>query len=123
MGKINSQTMKENNVRLLLNTVRKSGPISRSALARQLGLTSPAVTNIVSALLQDRLLIETGYTDSRLGRKPVLLDINPGVRHLLGMVLTTEAATVILTDFQAKILTARSVPSARCPERKRSLLR
>ena len=60
MGKINSQTMKENNVRLLLNTVRKSGPISRSALARQLGLTSPAVTNIVSALLQDRLLIETG---------------------------------------------------------------
>lgn len=104
MGKINSQTMKENNVRLLLNTVRKSGPISRSALARLLGLTSPAVTNIVSALLQDRLLIETGYTDSRLGRKPVLLDINPGVRHLLGMVLTTEAATVILTDFQAKIL-------------------
>lgn len=104
MRKINNQTMRVNNVQMILNAVRKNGPVSRSSLAQTLGLTSPAVTNIVSSLIQDGLLMETGRTDSALGRKPVLLNINPSVRYLLGMVLTTEEISVVLTDFAAQIL-------------------
>lgn len=104
MRKINNQTMRENNVRMLLNTIRKSGPVSRAELAKGLGLTSPAVTNIVSGLLRDGLLVETGLSDAALGRKPILLGINPSVRSVLGMVFTTESATVVLSDFSANIL-------------------
>lgn len=104
MRKINNQTMRINNVQMILNAVRKSGPVSRSSLAQMLGLTSPAITNIVSGLIQDGLLIEIGRTDSAMGRKPVLLDINPSVRYLLGMVLTTEEVSVVLTDFSSQIV-------------------
>ena len=104
MKHINNQTMRENNIRIILNTIRKNGEISRTDLAHQLGLTSPAVTNIVAALIQDALVLETGRSDSALGRKPVLLSINPAVCYLLGMVLTTEGITVVISDFSANIL-------------------
>ena len=104
MKHINNQTMRENNIRIILNTIRKNGEVSRTDLAHQLGLTSPAVTNIVAALIQDGLVLETGRSDSALGRKPVLLSINPAVCYLLGMVLTTEGITVVISDFSANIL-------------------
>ena len=104
MRHINNQTMRENNIRIILNTIRKNGAISRTDLAHQLGLTSPAVTNIVAALIQDGLVLETGHVDAALGRKPVLLSINPSVCYLLGIVLTTEGIQVVISDFSANIL-------------------
>ena len=104
MRRINNQTMRENNVQIILDEVRRHGPVSRTTLAQELGLTSPAVTNIVAGLMQDGLLLESGRTDSAVGRKRVLLDINPSIRYLLGMVLTTEEVSVVLTDFSARIV-------------------
>ena len=52
MKKINNRTMKENNVRILLNTIRKKGPISRAELAKELDLTSPTITSQTSELLE-----------------------------------------------------------------------
>ena len=109
MGKINSQTMKENNIRLLLNTVRKQGPMARSTLARELGLTSPAVTNICSQLLGQKVLLELGCSDTPHGRKPILLDLNPAACYALGLVMTTEAVTAVVTDYRARILCRKQV--------------
>lgn len=104
MSRINSQTMKYNNIRMILNAIRKNGPISRIDLAKNLGLTAPAVSKIVSTLIQSQLLAETGYSDSAAGRKPILLSINPDVCYVLGMVFTLEEITVAITDFAANIL-------------------
>ena len=100
MKKINNHTMKENNMCILLNTVRKKGPISRVYLARELGLTSPAITNIVSDLISSNLLMEVGTSDfNSVGRKPILVAINPKACYVMGIVLTTESITVVIGNF------------------------
>lgn len=92
--------MKENNMCILLNTVRKKGPISRVYLARELGLTSPAITNIVSDLISSNLLMEVGTSDfNSVGRKPILVAINPKACYVMGIVLTTESITVVIGNF------------------------
>lgn len=104
MKKINNQTMRENNLRLVLNTIRKHHTISRSDLAKALELTSPAVTNIIASLLQSGLVLECGRSESAVGRRAVLLQINPKICYSMGMVITTEYVTVVLADFAAQIL-------------------
>lgn len=104
MYRINNQTMRENNIQIILNTIRKEGSISRSDLAARLGLTSPAVTNIVSALIKEGLLVETGRQDSALGRKPILLSINAQKSYLVSLMFTTECVRAMLCDFAVRPL-------------------
>ncbi|HWR22606.1 MAG TPA: ROK family transcriptional regulator [Feifaniaceae bacterium] len=102
MEKINSQTMKMNNARIVLDAVRKRAPVSRAALAKELGLTSPAVTNIVASLIKSNVLLETGVANASKGRRPIMLDTNPEAYYLAGVVLTTDGISFVLCDFKAR---------------------
>ena len=104
MGKINNDTMRENNISLVLNTMRRAGSISRAQLAKQLHLTSPAVTNIVSNLIARGMVRETGCAQSAHGRKPISVSIDPGACRVLGMVISTDGVSVSLADFAANLL-------------------
>lgn len=110
MGKINNNTMRENNICLVLNTIRKSGSISRAELAKQLNLTSPAVTNIVGNLISRGMVQETGLTQSSHGRKPIAVSIDPEACRVLGAVISTDGVSVSLADFSARILYTESRP-------------
>lgn len=110
MGKINNDTMRENNIRLVLNTIRKAGSISRAELAKQLHLTSPAVTNIVGNLLARGMVQETGFAQSSHGRKPISVSIDPGACRVLGAVISTDGVSVSLADFSAGILCTQRQP-------------
>ncbi len=107
MRKINSQSMRENNTRMILHKIRKNSVMSRVELAKELDLTSPAITYIVSDLLKNNVLSETGSMESSKGRRPVMLSLNPDACRVMGVLLTTESVSVILTDYCANIL-ARS---------------
>ena len=96
--------MRENNISLVLNTMRRAGSISRAELAKQLSLTSPAVTNIVSNLIARGMVRETGCAQSAHGRKPISVSIDPEACRVLGMVISTDGVSVSLADFAANIL-------------------
>ena len=104
MKKINNRTMKENNVRILLNTIRKKGPISRAELAKELDLTSPTITSQTSELLEKHLSSEIGRIENHpTGRKPIMLSINPTACYVMGLVMTNAFITVVLGDFAGEI--------------------
>ena len=104
MKKINNRTMKENNVRILLNTIRKKGPISRAELAKELDLTSPTITSQTSELLEKHLISEIGRIENHpTGRKPIMLSINPTACYVMGLVMTNAFITVVLGDFAGEI--------------------
>jgi Winged helix-turn-helix DNA-binding len=62
---------------IILNLIKQHGTISRVQLADLSSLASPTITEIVAALLDERLIVETGsLLSDRRGPRPVLLDLN-----------------------------------------------
>jgi predicted NBD/HSP70 family sugar kinase len=62
-----------------------SGPLNRVVLARLTGLSSGSVTNVVSDLLREQLVIEAGTEESDGGRPRALLQINPEFGVVIGV--------------------------------------
>lgn len=106
MQKATRQHTKGHNSRLVLRTIYSSGELSRADVARATGLTRPTVSSIVAELLQSGLIIETGQGPSAGGKRPTLLSINGGGRHLVAIDLSG-------TDFRAARLNLRGEIEAR----------
>ena len=101
---INNEIMKENNSKLVMDVIRRRKNISRTELAKRIGMTQASVTNIVNDLIQKGFLIETGEAESNGGRRPILLDINPTVGYVVGINLKATEMCCVVTDFSANIL-------------------
>lgn len=78
------------NESLIVNTIRRRGPISRIDIAKLTGLTPPTVTNISGKLIESGLIHEYMVGEYSGGRRPVLLKAN------------SEIANMIIVDIRSK---------------------
>ncbi len=102
----------------VLNTVKTHGPIGRAEVARRTGLSAATVTGITAELIADDLVFEKAAGDSRGGRPPILLALNPRGGFVVGLKLTETEAIAALTDLQATVIAKRTDRLAgRSPER------
>lgn len=83
MHKATRQQTRNHNIRLVLKTIYEQEGISRADIARATRLTRPTVSNIVTDLLEDRLVAETGRGPSAGGKPPTLLEVNANAYRLL----------------------------------------
>lgn len=105
MQKINGQDMKRHNVHLVINTIIKYGPISRTELRDRVGLTAATVINITNDLLERNILLQEGLAAaSSKGRKALMLNVNPTAFYTLGVSLSTRRLRVGLANFQGQIV-------------------
>jgi len=88
----------------VLNAVRRHGTLSRAQLTEKTGLTSGAITYIVEELLRARLLNEVGHGKSSGGRRPVLLTLNPGAVHAIGVNLGVGHMVAVVLDLGARVV-------------------
>lgn len=87
------------------------GPLSRSEIARRLGLSPGSLTRLSSPLIESGLLVETDeVAEGRAGRPSRPLDIRPESRHFIGMKLTADTVQSVITDLRAGIQLTRSAP-------------
>ncbi len=87
----------------ILHTIGRRQPICRGELSRLTGLPSPTITNIVSELINNRLVAEAGYQVSTGGRKPALLELVPDTKYLLGVELNAQRLSILLLDLKADV--------------------
>lgn len=86
---INSKIMKAKNVLLVLETIMRKGPISRSQLVTLVGLTQVSVINVTNALLEAGIIVEAGRSaGGGQGRKAIVLDINKDAFYTIGLELS-----------------------------------
>lgn len=85
------------------------GGISRSELARQLGLSRAAISSVVIAMQRKGLIgeVEEGKHG---GRKPIVLKINPELGFVIGIDMGASHVTLILADFSTKTLQEMHMP-------------
>jgi predicted NBD/HSP70 family sugar kinase len=77
--------LRRRNRSAVLSRLYFDGPLSRLELAELTGLSQATVSNVTGALAEERLIIEAGQIDSDGGRPRVLLRVNPGYGHLVGV--------------------------------------
>ncbi|MEU2674889.1 ROK family transcriptional regulator [Streptomyces sp. NPDC007164] len=74
---------------LVLATLYHQGAMSRSEMARTLGLTAPTVSALIADLEGDGLVVDTGpRKDSRLGKPASVMRIDDDAAHILALDLS-----------------------------------
>lgn len=88
----------------ILDLIRSSGVVSRIELADRSGLTGASISRIVRQLIEDGLIVETGYGDSTGGKRRTLLQLNPRSRHAVGISLDFATITYLVTDLAGEVI-------------------
>jgi N-acetylglucosamine repressor len=92
----------------VLNAVRTFGPISRADTARHTRLSAATVSGITAELIEDGLVFEKEAGNSRGGRRPILLALNPRGGYTIGVKLSENQAVGALTDLEATVIASHT---------------
>lgn len=103
------------NRRLILNLLRRNGPMSRAALTLATGLSAPAVTSVVATLIREGFAREGRTAPGALGRRPVPIGLHYAGRLAVGVKLMAGALDAVVTDLSTTPLSRlrRSLPDNR----------
>lgn len=95
----------------IIDAIRKSGPLSRTDIARETGYSRAAITSLVNGLLEADIIQELGVGESQGGRRPRLLNLNCGLGYVVGVDLGVTSLDVALADLCGSIVGRRSESS------------
>ncbi len=102
--------MRELNRALVLQLVRREGRISRADIAKQTRLSRSTVSSIITDLIEERLVTETGIGTSKGGRRPIILEFNYQASYIIGIEVGQTAIDAVITDLNARICHRRQMP-------------
>ncbi|HZS15268.1 MAG TPA: ROK family transcriptional regulator [Candidatus Dormibacteraeota bacterium] len=112
-GRAQQASLRAVNRSLVLDLLRRGGPVSRPALAEQTGLTLPTVAAIVDDLISDGLALDRGapLASVRGGRRPRLVEFNPQSRWVLGASIGVHRITVAVGDARGELVARLDEPT------------
>jgi predicted NBD/HSP70 family sugar kinase len=94
----NLEYTKTYNIRIVLETIRLYGPLSRVEIARRTQLTAQTVTNITRRLIQSGMILEADRLQEGRGAPSILLKINPDGAFSIGLDLDKDHLIGVLVD-------------------------
>ena len=94
---------KQYNLRLVHETIRLLGPVSRAEIARRTALTGQTVSNLVRELLSVGLVHETERMQEGRGAPSTALVINPDGAYAIGLDLNRDHLTGVLVDIAGRV--------------------
>ena len=100
----------------VFEAVRAGGRAARADVARALGISAGSVTQLTADLIGLSLLREVegaprDLRESGRGRPPVALEVVREGRHVIGIKLSDERHTAVLTDFAGTVLAEATLPT------------
>lgn len=101
--KATHQQTRVHNEHLVVRTLYDLGPISRADVSRLTGLTRTTVSDVVTTLLDDGVVRETGRGPSSGGKAPILLVVNDDARLVVGLDLGEEHFAGSLVNLRGEI--------------------
>jgi len=103
------------NLARIVDELRQAGVLSRSEVARRVGISLPTAHRLVSDLADLEIVEEEEpETDnSRLGRPPVVYRFREDAGLLVGVDVGNETTRLALTTLSGRVITAQAVTSDR----------
>lgn len=99
----NLKYTKAHNVRIVLETIRLFGPLSRVEIARRTELTAQTVSNITKQLFKAQMILEAERLQEGRGAPATLLKLNPDGAFSIGIDLDKDHLTCVLVDFGGNV--------------------
>lgn len=93
------------NFRIVFETIRLNGPISRADVARKTNLTAQTVSNIVNRLLDRNFILEGSKLQKQRGAPSTNLVVNPDGAYSVGIDFNRDHLTGILVDLAGNVKT------------------
>ncbi|WP_066172678.1 ROK family transcriptional regulator [Bacillus marinisedimentorum] len=103
----NQQFVKRLNKGIVLEMVKKYGPLSRAEISQKSGLNKGTVSSLVSDLIEEQLIYESGIGKSKGGRRPVMLLFNKTAGYSIGIDLGVNYILGTLTDLSGSLVTEK----------------
>ena len=97
----------------ILETIKRSGPISKADVSKITKLNIVTVSNYVNDFIEKGLVIERGLDVSSGGRRPTMIELNPKAYYVIGIDLAVNKIIGVLTDLDAKVLAREKLPRPR----------
>ncbi|ABX07193.1 MAG TPA: ROK family transcriptional regulator [Herpetosiphon sp.] len=101
--------MRELNRALVLQLIRREGRISRADIAKHTKLSRSTVSSIINDLIDASLVTETGIGTSKGGRRPIILEFNYQANYIIGLDVSRNAVSAVITDLNARICSRRQI--------------
>lgn len=95
---------------VVLGMIWEERRISRSEIARRAELSRSTVSELVAALLETGLVVESGTGPSRGGRRPIVLEFDDDAYGILGVEIGGAHVGVALTDLRGRTRQWAEVP-------------
>ena len=103
--KANQTSAAIHNRRLAVQLLRQHGTLSRRQLAQITGLRTSTLTYIVRDLLDQNIVRTVGKAESKtVGKKQILIEINPGLGWVVGVGLETDQALLVYVDASGEVI-------------------
>src|SRR6056297_179759 len=99
----NTKTLKKNNQFLILNEIIDNQPISRAELTNKLNVSHTTIFTIVKELMNQGLVIETGFSESSGGRRPKLLEFNGENKYIISVEIEEKKLFYALFDLNFEL--------------------
>jgi predicted NBD/HSP70 family sugar kinase len=91
------------NRRVVLETIRLHGPLSRAEIARRTGLAAQTVSNLMEQLKRDGLVLERARRSVGRGQPPINIEIDPNGAYSFGISFNHNQLKVIALDLGGAI--------------------
>lgn len=88
--------------------IKRRGAIDRAEIARAIGLSPATITSLTGELIDEGLILEADTGESRGGRRPILLSLNPQGGYAVGLKIAEKFVIGALIDLNAKVLAKRT---------------
>ena len=104
----------------IVQELRGAGSLSRSDVARQVGMSLPTAHRLVADLVDLGLVLQESPApgDTRLGRPPVVYRFREDVGLLAGIDVGNETTRLAITTLSGRALASRSLPSSKLGRRR-----
>ncbi|WGD38013.1 ROK family transcriptional regulator [Lysinibacter sp. HNR] len=114
-GKVLPEHARSHNRSLVLQQLYHTSGLSRADIARMTGLTRVTVSDLVSEMIVEGIVMENGQReDARPGKPATLLDINPDAFHIVAVDLSEKTRfRGVLVNLRGDIIVRSETPQSR----------
>ncbi|USX51620.1 ROK family transcriptional regulator [Lentzea sp. HUAS12] len=102
--------LREINDRAAIETLLRSGAMTRAELEEVIGLSKPATAQLLARLEEDGMVVRTGLRGGGRGPRAQMWAVNGGVGHVAAVALSAELIDVAIADITGSLLAEHSAP-------------
>jgi glucokinase len=99
----NSLMQNRINISIIFNYLRDRGVAYRAQIARDLGISAPAVSRAIEKLLKDEYVIESEKVRVKNGKKAAQVSVNAERGYIVGVDLLAEPIMIAISDFGGEL--------------------